>query len=82
MSNRVKRVKGHRESESDFDDRKGGDNEVDMESADTVGTTSEVEVESTGNDVSNVGDQPISQESDRPKRNHRPPKWHEDYHIG
>ena len=43
--------------------------------------TNEVEVESTGNDVSNVGDQPVSQESDRPKRNRRPPKWHEDYHI-
>ena len=75
-----KRVKGHRES--DFDDIKGGDNEVDMESADTVSTTNEVEVESTSNDVSNVRDQPISQESDRPKRNRRPPKWHEDYHIG
>ena len=74
------RVKEHRESESDFDDIKGGDNEVEMESADTVSTTNEVE--STGNDVSNVGDQPVSQESERPKRNRRPPKWHEDYHIG
>ena len=53
-----------------------------MELADTVSTTNEVEVESTGNDVSNVRDQPVSQGSDRPKRNHRPPKWHEDYHIG
>ena len=62
-----KRVKGHRENESDFDDIKRGDNEVDMESADTVSTTNVVEVESTGNDVSNVGGQPVSQESDRPK---------------
>ena len=77
-----KRVKGYRESESDFNDIKGGDNEVDMESADTVSTANEVELESTGNDVSNVGDQPVSQEKDRPKRNRRPPKWHEDYHIG
>ena len=77
-----KRVKGHRESESDFDDIKGGDNEVDMESADTVRTANEVELKSTGNDVSNVGDQPVSQESDRLKRNRRPPKWHEDYYIG
>ena len=46
-----KRVKGHRESESDFDDIQGGDNEVDMESADTVSTTNEVEVELTGNGV-------------------------------
>ena len=75
-----KRVKGHRESESDFDDIKGGDNEVDMESAFTVSTANKVELESTGNDVSNVGDQPVSQESDRPKRNRRPPKWHEDNH--
>ena len=53
-----------------------------MESADTVSTANEVELESTGNYVSNVGDQPVSQESDRPKRNRRPPKWHEDYHTG
>ena len=63
----VKRVKGHSESESDFDDIKGGDNEVDMESADTVSTTNEVGVESSGNDVSNVEDQLVSQESERPK---------------
>ena len=78
----IKRVKGHRESESDFNDIKGGDNDVDTESADTASTTNEVEVESTGNDLSNFRDQPISQESDRPNMNRRPPKWHEDYQIG